>query len=115
GRPKGSRNKRTQEILDLIQARDDKEPLGALSEIVSTNKEANDRGSGLKHGLRPYLHSNDTRTSLSAGTCNDLNAIRDYLAALQVLLSAGQLDSQSALELSTLTKNWIDAPARNCS
>jgi hypothetical protein len=40
GRPKGSRNKRTQEILDLIQERGDKDPLDALSEIVSTNKDA---------------------------------------------------------------------------
>ena len=31
GRPKGSRNKRTQEILDLIQGRGDKDPLDALS------------------------------------------------------------------------------------
>jgi hypothetical protein len=39
GRPKGSRNKRTQEILDLIQERGDKDPLDALSKIISTKKD----------------------------------------------------------------------------
>ena len=37
GRPKGSRNKRTQEILDLLSSRGDKDPLDFLSEIVSGN------------------------------------------------------------------------------
>jgi len=36
GRPKGSRNKRTQEILDLIEQRGDKDPLDFLSSVVST-------------------------------------------------------------------------------
>jgi hypothetical protein len=39
GRPKGSRNKRTQEVLDPIQARGDKDPLDALSDIVTKNQE----------------------------------------------------------------------------
>jgi len=39
GRKPGSRNKRTQEVLDLIQARGDKDPLDALSEIITTNKD----------------------------------------------------------------------------
>ena len=41
GRPKGARNRRTQEILDLIQGRGDKDPLDALSEIITTNQDPN--------------------------------------------------------------------------
>ncbi len=33
----------------------------------------------------------------------------DYLASIPVLLGRGELDSQTALELSTLTKNWLDS------
>ena len=32
-----------------------------------------------------------------------------YLAHIPVLLGKGEINSQSALELSTLTKNWLDA------
>lgn len=32
-----------------------------------------------------------------------------YLASIPVLLGKGEIDSQTALELSTLTKNWLDA------
>ena len=32
-----------------------------------------------------------------------------YLASIPVLLGKGEIDSQSALELSQLTKNWLDA------
>lgn len=39
GRPPGSRNKRTQELLDLLQSRGDKDPLDFLSEVISGNGE----------------------------------------------------------------------------
>ncbi len=32
-----------------------------------------------------------------------------YLASIPVLLGKGEIDSQTALELSTLTKNWLDS------
>jgi hypothetical protein len=57
GRLKGSRNKRTQEILDLIQSRGDKDPLDFLSEVIST---PNTYSAELKvqacNILTPYLH-----------------------------------------------------------
>jgi hypothetical protein len=39
GRPAGVRNKRTQEIVDLLQSRGDKDPLDALSEIITKNQD----------------------------------------------------------------------------
>jgi hypothetical protein len=56
GRPKGSRNRRTQEILDLIQGRGDKDPLDALSEIITTNKDAAIVAQAANI-LAPYVHS----------------------------------------------------------
>jgi hypothetical protein len=55
-RTKGSRNKRTQEILDLIQGRGDKDPLDALSEIITTNQDAAIVAQA-SNILAPYLHS----------------------------------------------------------
>lgn len=56
GRPKGSVNRRTQEILDLIKERGDVDPLVALSEIVSTSQIPEHRISA-SNILAPYLHS----------------------------------------------------------
>jgi hypothetical protein len=36
GRPVGSRNKRTEKIFEVLEARGDKDPVDALSEIVTT-------------------------------------------------------------------------------
>ena len=58
GRPAGTRNKRTQEILDLLSSRGDKDPLDFLSEVISTNDTYSPE---LKvtaaNYLTPYLHS----------------------------------------------------------
>jgi hypothetical protein len=40
---------------------------------------------------------------------NTVQEAEAYLAHIPVLLGKGELDSQSALELSQLTKNWLDA------
>jgi hypothetical protein len=61
GRPKGSRNKRTQEILDLIQGRGDKDPLDALSDIITTNKDPSIVAQA-SNILAPYLHSKRSTT-----------------------------------------------------
>jgi hypothetical protein len=116
GRPKGSRNKRTQEILDLIQERGDKDPLDALSDIITTNKDPAivTQASNI---LAPYLHSKRSTTPaprffpepITVPTFPTIEEAEDYLAKLPVLLGNCSLDSQSALELSTLVRNWIEA------
>jgi hypothetical protein len=37
----------------------------------------------------------------------------NYLANIPVLLGRGELDSQTSLELSTLTKNWLERMPRS--
>jgi hypothetical protein len=118
GRPKGSRNRRTQEILDLLQGRGDKDPLDYLSEVITTE---NNYPAELKvqasNILAPYLHSKRGTapaprfidTPVVVPQFQTVQEAEAYLASLPGLLGRGELDSQSALELSTLTKNWLDS------
>jgi hypothetical protein len=109
GRPPGSRNRRTQEILDQIK--DNKDPLVALSEIVSTSDNPDHRISA-SNILAPYLHSKRgtapaprfLETPVEVPAFNTVQEAEAYLAHIPVLLGRGELDSQTALELSTLTK-----------
>jgi hypothetical protein len=116
GRPKGARNRRTQEILDLIQGRGDKDPLDALSEIVTKNQDPNIVATAANM-LAPFVHSKRgtlpaprfVPDQIEVPTFNTVQEAEAYLAHIPVLLGRGELDSQSALELSTLTKNWLDS------
>jgi hypothetical protein len=67
GRPKGARNRRTQEVLDLIEGRGDKDPLDALSEIVTINKDAAIVATA-SNILAPYLHSKRSVAAPLPGT-----------------------------------------------
>ena len=106
GRPKGSRNKRTLEILDLIQGRGDKDPLDALSEIVTTNKDAAIVATA-SNILAPYLHSKRSVAApapryidspVQVPEFQSVDQAETFLASLPVLLGRGELDSQTALE-----------------
>ena len=116
GRPKGARNKRTQEILDLIQGRGDKDPLDALSEIVTTNQDPNIVATAANI-LAPYCHSKRGMVPaprfipepLEVPKFTTLDQAEDYLNDLSVRLGRGEIDSQSAIELGSLIKQWIDS------
>jgi hypothetical protein len=118
GRSKGTRNKRTQEILDLIQGRGDKDPLDFLSEVATSNNYSPELKVQASNILAPYLHSKRSvaapapRYIDSPVKVPEFTSIADaenFLASLPVLLGRGELNSQSALELSSLTRNWISA------
>ena len=116
GRKPGSRNRRTQEILDQIKAKGDKDPLIALSEIITTSENPDYRISA-SNILAPYLHSKRGTlpaprfldTPIEVPQFNTVQEAETYLAHIPVLLGRGEIDSQTALERSTLTKNWLDA------
>jgi hypothetical protein len=58
GRPPGSRNRRTQQLLDLLQSRGDKDPLDFLSEVITTeNQYPAELKVSASNILAPYLHS----------------------------------------------------------
>jgi hypothetical protein len=116
GRPKGSRNRRTQEILDLLQARGDKDPLDALSDIVTKNQDPAIVAQAANM-LAPYVHSKrgaavPPRFLGEPVQVPDFTSIEDaekFLADLPQRVGRGELDFQSGLDLSTLTRNWISA------
>jgi hypothetical protein len=56
GRPAGSRNIRTQEVLDLIRAQGHKDPLVTLSELQNSSDDDGIRATAANM-LAPYLHS----------------------------------------------------------
>jgi hypothetical protein len=56
GRPVGSRNKRTAEVLDLIRAQGHKDPLITLSELQNSAEDEGIRATAANM-LAPYLHS----------------------------------------------------------
>ena len=116
GRRPGSRNKRTQEILDLIQTRGDKDPLDALSDIITKNTDPAIVAQAANI-LAPYVHSKRgaavaPRFIGEPVQVPEFVSIEDaekFLADLPQRVGRGELDFQSDLDLSTLTRNWISA------
>jgi hypothetical protein len=118
GRPPGI-NKRTQEILDLLKARGDKDPLDFLSEVItSPNTYSPELKVTAANYLTPYLHSKRSVAApapryidspVQVPEFQSVDQAETFLASLPVMLGRGELDSQTALELSTLTRAWISA------
>ena len=116
GRPLGSRNKRTKEIIQQIIESNNKDPLLTLSEISSTDPDSSIRAAAANM-LAPYMHSKMQSTpaprfveeSFDIPTFTHISDAEQFLARIAALVSSGSLDIQTGLELSTLAKNWIDA------
>jgi hypothetical protein len=116
GRPVGSRNKRTEKIFEVLEARGDKDPVDALSEIVTTTTDPYLKAQAANM-LAPYKHSKRSTAPtpryieepVVVPQFTSIEQAEEYLASLPVLLGKGELDSQTALELSQLIRNWISA------
>jgi hypothetical protein len=114
GRPVGSRNKRTQEVLNLLQARGDKDPLDALSNIITTNQDPAIVATAANI-LAPYCHSK--RGTLPAPRFVDdplqvpdfqtIDEAQDFQKEIARRAAAGELELQTSLDISTLIGNWI--------
>src|SRR6516165_1380840 len=116
GRPLDSRNRRTKEIIEQIIKSNNKDPLITRSEISSSDPDSAIRAAAANM-LAPYMHSKMQSTpaprfveeSFDIPTFTHLSDAEQFLARIAALVSSGSLDIQTALELSTLAKNWIDA------
>src|SRR5262249_35616924 len=116
GRPLGSRNKRTKEIIQQIIESNNKDPLITLSEISSSDPDSAIRATAANM-LAPYMHSKMQSTpaprfveeSFDIPTFTHLSDAEQFLARIAALVAGGSLDIQTGLELSTLAKNWLDA------
>jgi hypothetical protein len=115
GRPVGSRNRRTKEVIEQIIKSNNKDPLITLSEISSNDPDSAIRATAANM-LAPYMHSKMQSTpaprfveeSFDVPTFTHLSDAEQFLARIAALVSSGELDIQTGLELSTLAKNWID-------
>src|SRR5262249_25467972 len=120
GNPKGydgPRRRRNQEVLDEIKARGHQNPLITLSEIHNDpNKEPAVRvaAAGM---LAPFLNAKlqsiavprFVETPIQVPEFTDVCVGESFLAKIATLVAGGELDIQTGLELSTLTKNWIES------
>ena len=116
GRPPGSRNKRTQQILDLITSRGDKDPLDFLSEVISSNgqypAELKVTASNI---LAPYCHSKRgtlpaprfVEEAIQVPDFQTIDEAQDFQKEIARRAAAGELELQTSLDISTLIGNWI--------
>jgi hypothetical protein len=103
----------------VIQQRGDKDPLDFLSEVItSTNHYSDELKVQAANYLTPYLHSKRSVAApapryidspVQVPEFQSVDQAETFLASLPAMLGQGQIDSQSALELSTLTRVWISA------
>jgi hypothetical protein len=113
---KGAADKGTEKLLNTLEGCGDKDPLDYLNDVVTNGQDPELRIQAANY-LLPYKHSKrsaavEPRYIAQPVAVPHFTAIEEaeaYLASLPVLLGGGELDSQAALELPTLTKNWIDA------
>ena len=115
GRRHGSRNKRTAEIFNRLENRGDTDPADLLSSIVTNTQEPTELRIQAANMLMPYKHSRIA--SIPAPRFVEevvvvpdfptIESAEDYLKQIPVLLGRGEIDSQTALELSQLVRNWI--------
>src|SRR5262249_45846962 len=116
GRPLGSRNKRTKEIINQIIQSGNKDPLLTLSEISSSDLDSSVRAAAANM-LAPYMHSKMQSTpaprfieeSIDIPLFTHLSDAEQFLAKITALVGQGRLDIQTGLELSSLAKAWLDA------
>jgi hypothetical protein len=117
GRPSGSRNRRNEEVFAILRARGDTDPADYFSSILSNKNNSEEIRMAAARELMPYMYS-------KAGTLpaprffqqptniprfSSISEAEDYLAALPSLFSSCEIDAQSALDLSQLIRNWIEA------
>ena len=114
GRPPGSRNKRTTEIWEILEQRGDKDPLDFLSDLVTNGKDEGLRVAAANYIL-PFKHSKRGPTpapryvedAIAIPDFANIQEAQNFRADIARRSGAGELELQSALDISTLVKNWI--------
>jgi hypothetical protein len=114
GRPPGSRNRRTEEIWRLLEARGDKDPIDFLSNYVSNGPDEGLRVAAANYIL-PYKHSKCGPTPapryvddpISIPDFANIQEAQNFLADIARRAGAGELELASANDISNLVKNWV--------
>ena len=117
GRPPGSPNKRTEELRRRLAERGDTDPADYLSSVVTDPKESPELKVQAANNLLPYLYSKRgamppprfVETPIEVPEFTSIEIAESFLAKIATLVAGGELDIQTGLELSQLTKAWIDS------
>ena len=118
GRIPGTRNKRTQQILDLLQKRGDTDPLDFLSSVVTTpgfeiySQELKVQAANY---LTPYLHSKRgtipaprfVEEAIEVPDFASVDEAQAFQKEIARRAAAGELELQASLDISALVGNWI--------
>ena len=115
GRPPGSLNKRTKELINRLQERGDKDPAEFLSSIVSSETEPTELKVAASNYLLPYLYSKRgampppryVELEIDVTEFTHVSQAETALAKIAIDVANGRVDIQSAQEVSALIKDWI--------
>src|SRR5262245_27617779 len=117
GRPRGSRNKRNEEIFHRLEERGDKDPADFLSELVTNEQEPKELRLQAANFLMPYKYSKRgalpparfiDNLQIDVPEFTHVSDAENFLAKIALLVARGHLDIQQGQELSGLVKTWID-------
>ena len=114
GRPSGARNRRTQEVLDQIIKSGKKDPLLALSELITNAQDESVRASAASM-LAPYLHGKlqsipvprFVEAELQLPPLTSLESALESIAKIQAAVAGNQLDIQNAQELIAMIEAFV--------
>jgi hypothetical protein len=115
GRPVGSRNRRTNEIFNKLEARGDLDPADHLSSIVTDQSASKELRAQAANFLMPYKYSK-RGTSVAPRYVDDpiqvpnftsIQEALDFQAEIAGRAGAGELELQIATDISNLIKNWV--------
>jgi hypothetical protein len=111
----GPRNRRRHEVFQIIKGLGHKDALVTLSTLAH---ESQDEGIKIAAAaaLAPYCHPKLQATPtprfvenpIEVPDFTSIEIAEAFLGKIAVLVARGELDIQSGLELSTLTKTWLD-------
>ena len=115
GRPVGSRNRRTKDIFDRLEARGDLDPADHLSAIVTNPNKSKELRAQAANFLMPYKYSK-RGTSVAPRFCEDAIAVPSFTSIQEALdfqaeiarrAGAGELELQISQDISNLVRNWV--------
>src|SRR5437660_11807740 len=120
GNPKGysgPRNRRRHEVFEIIKNLGHKDALETLSYLQHNEQIDPGLRIAAASALAPFCHPKLQATptpryiehSFEVPQFETIQEAERILARIPVLTANGQLDFQSALELTTMIKTWIDA------
>ena len=121
GRPAGSRNKRTKELLAKLEARGDLDPADFLSALITDEKEPKELRVQASNVLLPYIHPKWQSTPVPRYLEDDINIPKEFtcvedaekfLAHITARVTAKTLDLDFAEALSKMAIGSNSIPIR---